>query len=83
MSSLMARLAKTAGYCCLTEMLRSNELLSGKQFSSRLGVAQSTISYWRSQASAGVLPYCPKCPPPRKDRKPLKARSRADDTPAA
>ena len=81
-NSLMHRLAKQAGYCCLTEMLRSNELLQNQELAARLGVAKSTVSYWTNLSAAGILPYCPKCPDPRADRRPLKARSRGGGIPA-
>lgn len=80
--SLMHRLAKGAKYCCLTELLRSNEFLSGKRLAERLGVAQSTISYWRNLHSQQLLPYCPHCPPPQSDRRSLAARSPSGGSPA-
>lgn len=76
-NSHMYRLAKGAGYCCVSELLRSNELYSGQRLARILGVAPSTVSYWTQQRFTGLLPLCPQCPRQDAPRKLLRDRPRA------
>lgn len=68
---LIRRLADFAGYCCLHEMLRSNDMLSNKGFGQMLGISIGSVRYWRKKLKANLIARCERCPPPQAPRTPI------------
>ena len=71
-NSLMHRLVKGAGYCCIREMFRANDILSSSEMAERLGTTPQTISRWWRRYNEHEMSKCPECPNAQAARKPLK-----------
>jgi transcription initiation factor IIE alpha subunit len=72
MNCQMLRLAKAANYCCIYEMYRANDLISGTEMANRLGVSERTVRRWARKIYDGELTPCGRCPTPHSRRRPLK-----------
>ena len=69
--NLMQFLAEGAGYCCVKELLRSNQKIKTVRLAAKLGVDPSLLSYYKRRNRLGYIHCCPNCPEKKADCRPL------------